>query len=314
MELVKNASKSTGGGGLRAVVFAACMMGGGLASSGAYAQTAYFPNGFGSAGKPDSWAYEQYTAFQHNGTSSNTGSIVQELAYFTPVGLTGTTRDQFEFYGFNIAGVTGCHGAPCSGSGWGLAGPELGVEYYYQVIQPTTKDTTSTDYVNFWTSPDIQVNFPNGNNLPGGFGGGGNEFSYNVNWQNYLQIGPWKTTFVPIYATYSDRPLSSTYLGGGVFDNTRNQGGWSISTGIVNAQYQLTPDFSLGIYNTVNFSNIAGTIFKETTTASIGPAWQYNGFGKYNLYLQGTVLTNYIRTNNAKQNTSVIFYLFQYLN
>ena len=266
-----------------------------------------------SAGKPNSWAYEQYVGFSHVGTNSNLGGLVQELAYFTPVGITGTTRDQFELYAFAISGVTGCGGAPCSGQGWGVDGPELGIEYYYQVIQPTTKDVNSYDYVNFWTSPDIQVNFPNGNNLPAGFGGGGNEFSYNINLQNYLQIGPWKTTFVPIYATYSDRPLSSTYLGGGVFDNTRNQGGWSISTGIINAQYQLTPDFSLGIYNTVNFSNISGTVFHETTTAEIGPAWQYNGFGKYNLYLQGTVLTDYVRTNHAKQDTSVIFYLFQYL-
>lgn len=294
--------------------------------SPAEASDFYFPLGFGSAGKPNSFAFENWSSFTGSGgggAATHRFSTGLELAYFTPTGFTGTTRDQFELYGFFWGGWQDPHGGNAGSSGWGFAIPDVGVEYYFQVVQPNEApkgvklDPDSWEYFTLWTSPDVTAYFPNGNNYPAGYGSFSNQFSMNVNWQNYARWGRIATTFVPVSATYAWRDLAPTIGAAptpGIFAPLHNKGGWSISTGIINAEYHVTGDFWMGLYHSYNFYNVADSTYATTREGTIGPAVEYDGFAKQSLYLQATVQTDYYHSAGLKQNTSFIFYLFKYLN
>ena len=280
------------------------------------ASAVYFPLGFGSAGKPDSWAIENYTFFSQIGGNTQQVGDIGELAYFTKTGFTGSSRDQFELYGFFSGGYVGAPGD----HGAGIGHPELGLEYYYQVIQPkvTAANADSSDYVTFWTSPNVQVNFPNGYSGASSYSAGANQYQFNANLQNYYRNGKFAVTFVPVFATYGFANQNTTSVTGaaGIVQSVNARGGWSISTAIFNAGYHLTDDLWVGVYHTLNFNNVSDSFphVATTTEATIGPQVEYDGLGpKYNLYIQGTIQTDYYRSSALKQNTSFILYFFKYI-
>jgi hypothetical protein len=83
--------------------------------------------GFGQGGIPNSIAFENYPTLDKSSTGRDTVSDYTELAYFTKTGLTGTTRDQFEYFVGADLGYTDPKGDPTA-SGAGIAYPEIGFE------------------------------------------------------------------------------------------------------------------------------------------------------------------------------------------
>jgi hypothetical protein len=116
--------------------------------------------GFGQPGIPGKWALESFPVFNRtvDGNVRAGGNTV--LAYFSETGFTGTTRDQLQFWVGAIPGYASTNGARDT-SPWGIASPNLGFAYYYNVVEPTS-DYGSADFTTFWTNPTLMVEFPNG--------------------------------------------------------------------------------------------------------------------------------------------------------
>jgi hypothetical protein len=68
--------------------------------------------GFGQGGIPNTVALENYPTINPSSSGTNTVSDFAELAYFTKTGLTGTTRDQFEYWVRTDFGYTDPKGNP----------------------------------------------------------------------------------------------------------------------------------------------------------------------------------------------------------
>jgi len=257
--------------------------------------------GFGQAGKPGSWALEEYPTFSHTGPNSNSISTYNELSYFTESGFTGTHRDQFEFWVGTSTGYANTQGAP-NASGAGFASPGLGFEYYYNVIVPDAKPGTP-GYVTFWTSPTLTVNFPNGSRKDAGFGAGANEYSYGLNWANYIQIGKFAVTANPVEIFYASHNLNATTLSNG--EMRRLTGGASLTLMDVAAGYEVHDDLFAGIHHAYDINSWRGSDFAETREGKIGPSLTYLGFAKYGLYILGNVNFDYYTSSNMKKSVSV---------
>ena len=76
-------------------------------------------------GVPAGVVFETYPTINPNSSGATSASDYSELAYFTDTGLTGTKRDQFEFWAGASFGYTNPKGTPNS-SGFGIATPNSG--------------------------------------------------------------------------------------------------------------------------------------------------------------------------------------------
>lgn len=256
--------------------------------------------GFGQAGTPGSWALETFPILNHTGPNSNSISTYSNPAYFTETGFTGTHRDQFEFWAGASIGYANTHSVPGS-SGFGVAYPGFGIEYYYNVVVPD-QPVGSPGYKTFWTSPTITVNFPNGSSKSAGFGAGANQFSYGFNVNNYLQIGRIGVTFNPIELTYASRNLNTTDLGNGNMQKLR--GGLSVTFADVAGGYQIRDDLFFGLHHAYSIYSWRGSDFQEAREGKIGPSFTYFGFAKYGLYISGNLNFDYYTSSNLKHSTS----------
>src|ERR1700761_3065966 len=151
----------------------AAVLAGGLLALSATAEAREFL-GFSQPGTPDTWAWQLYPVYQPTSSGTNSFYTFAEIAYHSKTGFTGTDQDQFEYWVGADIGYQNTKGADGS-SGWGVASPEIGMEYYYQVIQPTTPVGTDS-YRSFWVSPEAWVNFPNGNTQSSGYGSGADQY------------------------------------------------------------------------------------------------------------------------------------------
>ena len=273
---------------------AASLLAGGLLCLSATAQAREFL-GFSQPGFPDSLAWQLYPTFQPNSGGTNSAYAFAELAYYSKTGFTGTTRDQFEYWVGADIGYADTKGATGS-SGWGVAYPEIGFEYYYNVIQPTTPPG-SADFRSFWVSPTYWVNFPNGNAQSSGYGAGADQYSMNFNVNTYNQWGPILLTFDPVEFNYSFRNLNSTPAPGTLNGFTKATGGLSLTFADFAIGYQLTPDIAVGILHQFDYNNVAGSSFRHTSEGIIGPSFTYAGFAKIGLFFAGAVQTDYYREN-----------------
>ena len=118
---------------------------------------------------PPGWQYQNYLDFA-NQRSINSFSETPLLAYYTKTGVTGTTKDSFEFWTSGSFGYESPEGAPGS-SGWGVASPNVAVEWYYNLIQSDKKFGTS-GYEALTISPWLEVFGPNNDTRESGFGSG----------------------------------------------------------------------------------------------------------------------------------------------
>lgn len=257
--------------------------------------------GFGQAGVPGGWALEAFPVFQHTSPNSNTIYSSFNPAYFTETGFTGTHRDQFEFWLNGSVGYSNTHGAP-GGSGFGGAYPNLGIEYYYNVLVPD-QPPGSPGYKTFWTSPTFTIAFPNGSSKTAGFGAGANQYSFGFNVNNYLQIGRWGITFNPIELNYATRNLNETAIADGQM--VKFKGGLSATFMDVAGGYQVRDDLFLGLHHAYSIYSWKGSDFPEMREGKIGPSFTYFGFAKYGLYVSGNVNFDYYTSSNLKKSVSV---------
>jgi len=272
------------------------LLAGGLLCLSVEAQARQFI-GFSQPGLPDSWALQNYPTINPTSTSQNSAFDFAEIAYFSKTGFTGTTRDQFEYWVGADIGYTATKGAEGS-SGWGMAFPEIGIEYYYQLIQPTTPPGSS-DYRSFWISPTFDVNFPNGNTQSSGYGSGDDQYSLQFNVNTFNQWGKILLTFNPIEFNYNFRNLNSTPVPGspGLFMQAR--GGLSLTFADFALAYQLTPDLAVGVIHQFNYNNVASSDFRHSSEGFVGPGFTYAGFRNLGLFFAATVQTDYYRENSA---------------
>jgi hypothetical protein len=257
--------------------------------------------GFGQAGAPGSWAVESFPSISRSSDGTVRAGANTVLAYFSKTGFTGTQRDQFEVWAGAIPGyATGPAGS--SGSGTGIASPNIGLEYYYNVIQPTTP-YGSPDYTTFWTSPTLMVEFPNGNTGTTGFAAGANRFAYSLSLANYLQVGNWGVSFIPVGLYYADRNRNATDLGGGNSKNLR--GGLSLWFADIAAGYQVVPSLWLGVHHVYNIYSYSSSDFKEQREGKIGPSMSYTGLSKYGIYISANINFGYYHSANLPHSNSL---------
>jgi hypothetical protein len=253
--------------------------------------------GFSQPGLPDSWALQNYPTIQPNSTGTNSVYNFFELAYFSKSGFTGTTRDQFEYWVGADLGYANTKGAPGS-SGFGMASPEIGIEYYYQVIQPTTP-LGSPDYRSFWVSPAFDVNFPNGNTQSAGYGAGADQYSIQANVATFNRWGNVLFTFVPVEINYDFQNLNSSPVAGTPNAFFKGRNGLSLTVGDLALAYQLTPDLAVGVLQQFNMNNIADSNFVSSREGFVGPSLTYAGFRNVGLFFGATVQTDYYRDHTA---------------
>jgi hypothetical protein len=230
------------------------------------------------------------------------------LAYFTKTGLTGTTRDQFEYFVGADLGYTDPKGDPTT-SGAGIAYPEIGFEYYYNVIQPKAP-AGSPGYFTFWTGPEAWVNFPNGNTQPSGYGAGADQYSFNINDLSFIAVGKWNFTFDPIEVHYGFRNLNSTAVAGNPLQSFKAQSGLSLTFGDIAFGYQVTPDLVVGVLQQFNANNVADSNYAPSQEGFIGPGFTYAGFRNAGIVFAGAVQTDYYRENTA-HNTYLALWITQ---
>lgn len=256
--------------------------------------------GFGQAGTPGSWALEAYPVFQHTAPNSNSISSLVVPAYFTETGFTGTHRDQFEFWLNGSVGYSNTHGDP-GASGFGFAYPNLGIEYYYNVVVPD-QPVGSPGYKTFWTSPTLTVGFPNGSKKNSGYGAGADQYFYGFSVANYIQIGKIGITANPIELNYATRNLNETDIGNGQLERLR--GGLTVTLMDVAAGYQVRDDLFLGVHHAYSIYSWKGSDFAEQREGKIGPTFTYFGFAKYGLYISGDINFDYYTSSNLKHSVS----------
>jgi hypothetical protein len=253
--------------------------------------------GFGQGGIPNTVAFENYPTINPNSSGTNSVSDFAELAYFTKTGLTGTTRDQFEYWVGADLGYTDPKGSPGS-SGVGVAAPEVGLEYYYNVIQPTAP-VGSPDYFTLWAGPEAWVNFPNGNTQTAGYGAGSDQYSFNISEINFMAIGKWQFTFDPIEVNYGFRNLNSTAVAGNPIQSFKAQTGLSLTFADLGFGYQVTPDLVVGVLQQFDANNVADSNYAPSQEGFIGPSFTYAGFRKEGVVFAGAIQTDYYRQNMA---------------
>mgnify|MGYP003600343891 CR=1 FL=1 len=264
--------------------------------------------GFAQPGIPDSWAVESFPVL--NRTSKGDTSIAANtvLAYFSKTGFTGTQRDQLQFWVGAIPGYASTNGARDS-SAWGIASPNVGFAYYYNVVEPTS-DYGSADYTTFWVNPTLMIEFPNGNNDIAGHGAFANRHAFSFSLANYLRVGRFAATFTPAGVHYAARNRNQTDFGSG--EPSRLRGGVSFWLGDIAAGYQVTDDLWLGVHHVYHINNRTASDFKESRVGKIGPSMTYSGFSKAGFYLSANLNFDYYHTPNLPHSNALTMALVKF--
>ena len=139
------------------VLLAATTLGGLGAGPASAANTDVYLD-WGLAADPG-WYWVHYLDYVNHGTTNSVGDTT-EIEYQTKTGITGTTRDSFEFWGGASVGYASNGGLPNS-NGLGFAAPEVGGQWYYNIIDPKVKQGDPA-YKILTLSEWLQVNAPNG--------------------------------------------------------------------------------------------------------------------------------------------------------
>jgi hypothetical protein len=260
--------------------------------------------GLAQPGTPGTFGVLMFPTFSHTSPNTNTGKTFTELAYYTKTGFTGTARDQFEVW----TGFYGGYQTPARGSqdsGWGAALPELGLEYYYQIVQPDGKFCTP-EYRTWWISPYITMNAPNGSSKNSGFGAGSNQYSASATVNNYVAYGLWHATIAPVTALYLFRNRNETSMS--ETENARLRGGLTLVLMDMAAGYQVRDNMIVGVHHAFNIYGVKDSDFPRATEGMVGPTFTYLGFAKDNLYLAGTLDVDY-HHHNTPRNVALNFML-----
>ncbi|MCJ2121195.1 hypothetical protein [Methylobacterium sp. J-077] len=263
---------------------------------------------FGQMGTPDSFAFESFPVFtRYSGTTSfYTNNI---FAYFTKTGLTGTERDQFEFW-VGFAGGYSKADPSLPGSSWGVSNPSLGAEYYYNIVQPTVCYTCD-GYIKDTISPFATITFPTGSKDETGFQANSNNFTYFGTLTNFLKINGWSSTIAPLSIIYSGQSYNNVQTAGGLFERFR--GGLSLQVADFVTGFDLTPEFAIGVHHQIRLNNIAKSSYKASTQAFIGPAISYTGLAATGAYFFANLNFDYYHSSNLKSSPYIGLIYVQYL-
>lgn len=264
--------------------------------------------GFGQPGLPGKWALESFPVFNRTAEGNVRAGGNTVLAYFSETGFTDTTRDQLQFWVGAIPGYASNKNAR-EASPWGIASPNLGFSYYYNVVEPTTA-YGSDDYTTFWTNPTLMVEFPNGNDEIAGYGAFANRYAVSFSLANYLRVGRFAVTFTPAGIHYAARNRNATDFGTG--DPQRLRGGVSLWLANVAAGYLVTDDLWLGVHHVYHINNTAASDFNETRVGKIGPSMTYTGFAQQGFYLSANLNFDYYRSANLPRSNELTMALVKF--
>jgi hypothetical protein len=264
--------------------------------------------GFAQPGLPGRWAVETFPVFNRTADGNLRAGGNTVLAYFSQTGFTGTTRDQLQFWVGAVPGYTSTNGAK-DASPWGVASPNLGFAYYYNVVQPKSA-YASAGYVSFWTNPTLMVEFPNGNTDTAGHGAFANRYAASFSVANYLQVGKFAATFTPVGVHYAARNRNSTDLGNG--DPQKLRGGLSYWFADIAAGYLVRDDLWLGVHHVYHLNNRAASSFEESRVGKIGPSMTYTGFSQQGLYLSANVNFDYYHSANLRRSNELTMALVKF--
>lgn len=272
------------------------------------ANTDIYPDyGFAS---PPGWQYQNYFDVA-NQRSVNSFSETPLLAYYTKSGVTGTTKDSFQFWVSGSFGYESPEGAPGS-SGWGVASPNVGVEWYYNLIQSEEK-FGSSDYEALTISPWLQVFGPNGDTRENGFGSGLNQWSVNGTLLLSYRKGRFTTTISPFALTYSASDLNSFFVTNpvGGISSAKARPGWSGSFGLVNVGYDITPTVTLALQQVWNVYSFADARYSSRESeGTVGPQLAYTGLTDiYGIYIAGAVQVDYYHSRGLPQSIYLTTYI-----
>lgn len=264
--------------------------------------------GFGQPGLPGKWALESFPVFNRTAEGNVRAGGNTVLAYFSETGFTDTTRDQLQFWVGAIPGYASNKNAR-EASPWGIASPNLGFSYYYNVVEPTSA-YGSDDYTTFWTNPTLMVEFPNGNDEIAGYGAFANRYAVSFSLANYLRVGRFAVTFTPAGIHYAARNRNATDFGTG--DPQRLHGGVSLWLANVAAGYLVTDDLWLGVHHVYHINNTAASDFDETRVGKIGPSMTYTGFAQQGFYLSANLNFDYYRSANLPRSNELTMALVKF--
>lgn len=254
--------------------------------------------GHSTPGKPG-YAIQFWPSFSHRSGGADSSGSFSQLAWFSETGLTGTKRDQFELWlGFNAG-----YASTTSGSGdaqWGATAPQIGFEYYYEVVQPEV-EAGKTGHRNWWISPTLMVNTPNGNDKSSGFGAGANQFSVAFNINNYIAYDRWQLTISPVSALYSfENRHKSEWVNG---KQKRLRGGLSLTFADAALGYRMTDNLSVGIHHQFDVFNSASSDFKRSERGAVGPSFTYTGFASKGYFMSATLDFDYYNRGTTRSTT-----------
>lgn len=251
--------------------------------------------GLAQPGVPDSFGMLLFPSYSRtDDPRTSTGKMFTELAWYSKTGFTGTTRDQFEVWlGFYAGRQTTPSGSRDDAAG--VSTPQLGLEYFYQVVQPGEAAFGTDAYRSWWISPLLTISGPNGSRKTSGFGAGANQWSLGASVNNYFAYGRWHMTIAPVVAAYAFRNRSATELPDGA--STRYRGGLTLSLMDVAAGYQVTPNLIAGVHHAYNLYSVSRSDFKRGEQGMVGPTFTYLGFSKQNFYISGTLDFDYHNKN-----------------
>jgi hypothetical protein len=255
-------------------------------------------------GVPGSFGLYEWPFYVYTQGGTSTFQNFTELAYYSKTGLTGTTRDQFEVWlGGNI-GYQSTNGS--SDSAWGGSQPQIGFEYYYNIIQPSAS-MGDPGYLSWWTSPYVSLIFPNGSSKASGFGSLADNYAYTFGWEHYLGIGKFTVTINPVFLTYNFRNQSWVDFGSGVLMRPRR--GLSMTFADLAAGWMVSPTLFLGVHHDYMVNGMSNSDFGRSTEGQIGPTFTYTGFAKDNVYVLGALDFDYHHQGQPRSTTvSLLLY------
>lgn len=265
--------------------------------------------GFGQPGLPGRWALESFPVVNRNTDGGLRAGGNTVLAYFSETGFTGTSRDQLQFWVGAVPGYASTKGAD-NANAWGVASPNLGFAYYYNVVQPSG-DATADNYRTFWTNPTLMLEFPNGNDKLTGHGAFGNRYAASFSLANYLRRGRFAATFTPVGVHYAARNRNAQALGGG--DPRVLRGGVSYWFANVAAGYLVRDDLWLGVHHVYHLNNRSASNFASTRIGKLGPSMTYTGFAAKNLFVSANVNVDYYHSAGLPHSNELTLALVKFL-
>lgn len=265
--------------------------------------------GFAQPGEPGKWALESFPVFNRTAKGDVRAGTNTVLAYFSESGFTGTQRDQFQLWLGADSGYAASNGTRAS-KNWGVASPNLGLAYYYNVVPPASA-FGADDYFTLWTNPTLSLEFPNGNEDLDGYGAFANRYGASFSLANYVQLGRFAVTVTPAGIHYAARNRHASDLGDG--DPVQLRGGISYWLADIAAGYRVSDDLWLGVHHSYHLNNRSASDFKPSRQGKVGPAMTYTGFAKQGLYLSANLNFDYYHSDNLPYSNSLTMALVKFL-